>query len=32
MSNLLEIEWFILPGAPTIFIQDFCDLAVTVMI
>jgi hypothetical protein len=32
MSNFLEIEWLVLPGASALSIQNFCHLAITVMI
>ncbi len=32
MRNLFQVEGFILPSPPALSIQNFCDLAITVMI
>jgi len=31
MRNLFQVERFTLPGPPSLAIQNFCDLAITVM-
>src|SRR5262249_41247036 len=32
MSNLLQIEWFVLPSSDAFPIEDFCHLAVAVVV
>jgi len=32
MRDLLQVEWLILPSLPSLSIQNFCDLAIAVML
>ncbi|HZE72486.1 MAG TPA: hypothetical protein VE135_23495 [Pyrinomonadaceae bacterium] len=32
MRDLFEIEWFVLPGSPSLSIEYFCHFPITVMV